>query len=352
MITSPLVSVLMPVYNAEKYLAEAIESILNQSYTNFEFLIFNDGSTDASAEIVNQYPDERIRFIHIPENIGYVPHLNAGIEMARGKYIARMDADDISHPQRLEKQVAFLETNPAIGLVGTAVNIFSANGPIYTWVPEQAHEAAKCYLLFDTCFAHPSVMLRREVLLRQHLRYDATYMPAEDYKFWASMVQVCQVANLAEALLNYRESDTQISQQKSQVQFSNANRVRQEMLSYLGITPTPAQLNIHAKVLDNYWPPQESYFNQVKEWFYFLLQSNSATRFYEQEELGKLLGKLFFQHCQKHTSLNFNAYNIFQQSGLNRYYQPPTAALLKLKLAPYYRLITPYFRRKSLLGKQ
>ena len=350
--TYPLVSVLMPVYNAEKYLAEAIESILNQTYPHFEFLIFNDGSSDASAEIIGQYQDSRIRFINAPENIGYVPHLNAGIEMAKGKYIARMDADDISHPTRLEKQVAFMEANPATGLLGTAINIFNANGPIFTWYPEQEYEAAKCYLLFDTCFAHPSVMIRREVLLQHNLRYNATYMPAEDYKLWADMVQVSQVANLKEPLLNYRESGTQISQQKSHLQFTNANRVRQEMLSCIGITATPVQLDFHAKILDGYWSPNEAFFTKVQEWFDFLLTRNRSTNFFKPEELGKTLGKLFFRHCLKHTSLNFNAYKTFRQSGLDKFYQPPAAALLKLRLAPYYRLLTSNFRRKGPVIKQ
>ena len=350
--TAPLVSVLMPVYNAEKYVAEAIESILNQTYTNFEFLIFNDGSTDASAAIINRYHDNRIRLINAPENTGYVPHLNAGIDLAKGKYIARMDADDISIGTRLEKQVAFMEANPEVGLVGTAINTFDANGPVFTWFPEQTHEAVKCYMLFDTCFAHPSVMLRKEILLQHQLRYDATYMPAEDYKLWTDLVLITQAANLKEPLLNYRESVTQISQQKSHLQVGNANRVRREMLGHIGIEPTPEQLDFQAEILDGHWPPNKQFFSSVLEWFNFLIMSNRRTNFFEPEELGKTLSKLLYRHCLEHASIKFDAYTLFRKSDLYNYYQPSAADLLKLKFAPYYRFINFHYRANGLLIKQ
>ena len=109
--SKPLVSVLMAVYNGEKYLLEAIESILNQTYTNFEFLIINDGSTDSTEEIILSYSDQRIRYIKNEQNLKLIASLNKGLDLAKGKYIARMDADDISLPDRLEKQVNFLERN-------------------------------------------------------------------------------------------------------------------------------------------------------------------------------------------------------------------------------------------------
>ena len=115
---NPKVTVLMPVYNCEKYLRESIESILNQTFKDFEFLIINDGSSDKSAEIVESYNDNRINFVQNEKNIGLAASLNRGLDIAKGEYIARMDADDISLPERLEKQVRFMETNPQIGICG------------------------------------------------------------------------------------------------------------------------------------------------------------------------------------------------------------------------------------------
>ena len=126
----PKVTVLMPVYNARFYLSKAISSIINQTFKDFEFLIFNDGSTDNSADIIYSYNDRRIRFFNSEQNFGYVYHLNYGIEIAKGEYIARMDADDISFPTRLEKQVAFMDKNPEVGVCGTWFKIYGTNRKI------------------------------------------------------------------------------------------------------------------------------------------------------------------------------------------------------------------------------
>ncbi|NHJ46179.1 MAG: glycosyltransferase family 2 protein, partial [Asgard group archaeon] len=114
------VTVLMSVFNGEKYLREAIDSVLHQTFTDFEFLIINDGSTDNSVEIINSYDDERIHLVHNEQNIGLAASLNKGINLARGEYIARMDCDDINHQTRLEKQVKFMDKNPDIGLLSSA----------------------------------------------------------------------------------------------------------------------------------------------------------------------------------------------------------------------------------------
>ena len=141
--SSPIVTVLMPVYNAEKYLAEAINSILNQTFTNYELLIINDGSTDKSEEIILKYSDKRIRYIKNDKNIRLVATLNKGIELAKGKYIARMDADDISVPTRLEKQITLLENNEDIGVCGSFLYVFGENIRNYMFDLAFAFEAER-----------------------------------------------------------------------------------------------------------------------------------------------------------------------------------------------------------------
>lgn len=166
---NPKVTVLMPVYNGEEYLREAIESILFQSFGNFEFLIIDDGSTDDSINIIASYTDPRIRVITNGENIGIARALNKGIELARGKYIARMDSDDISLPKRFEKQVDFLDKNPEIGIVGSWIKTFGGRKTIILAHPCNP-EMVRIFFLFDSPLAHPTVMMRREFLKKNNLR--------------------------------------------------------------------------------------------------------------------------------------------------------------------------------------
>ncbi|MDB5263777.1 MAG: glycosyl transferase family 2 [Adhaeribacter sp.] len=197
------------------------------------------------------------------------------------------------------------------------------------------------------CFLILFLPIRKDVLLRHNLRFQATYMPAEDYKLWVDVVKVAEIVNLEKPLLNYRESTTQISKQKSHLRISNANLVRTEMLNQLGIVPTPEQLNLHASILDDYWHPNEVYFGRVFDWFDFILKNNRKTNFFVPAALGQALGKILFRHWLEHTSLNFNPGKLFRESEYYKYYQPPAKALLKL--APYYRSISFHSRKKVLL---
>ena len=158
----PRVSVLMPAYNSEKYLGEAIDSILNQTFTDFEFIIINDGSKDNTAKIVEEYAkkDKRIRFIDNKKNQGIVGVLNEGIDLCRGKYIARMDSDDISLPTRFEKEIEYMEEHPECGVLGTWYEIFGKlNGPV-----QQPERIKILNLLNEDHVGHPTVFIRKSVI--------------------------------------------------------------------------------------------------------------------------------------------------------------------------------------------
>ena len=203
---APKVTVLMPVYNGEKYLREAIESILNQTFKDFEFLIINDGSTDSSRDIVLSYNDSRIRLIDNEKNIGLTKSLNRGLELARGEYIARMDADDVSLPERLEKQVSYLEIHPKVGVLGTWMKCIDEYGkPTSTQHPPTQPYLIKWSLLFGCSIAHSSVMMRRAVLERVG-GYNPEIVVAQDYGLWVrvSFETQIQIANLPEELLLLR----------------------------------------------------------------------------------------------------------------------------------------------------
>jgi len=200
-----LISVIMPVYNGEKYLREAIESVLKQTYKNFEFLILNDGSTDSSEQIVLSYHDPRIRYYKNKTNLGLSTTLNKGLQMSKGKYIARMDADDMSHPKRFKKQVTFLENHPDYGIVGSMYVVLDAERNIYEigGMNFREDEEIKIALLSNNVFVHGETMFRKEIIDRYHFSYNKVYNPCEDYFLWTQMSQVTKFHILEDILYYY-----------------------------------------------------------------------------------------------------------------------------------------------------
>ena len=195
------VTVLMPVYNGERFLREAIDSILNQSYQDFEFLIIDNASTDQSRNIVLSYNDKRIQFIQNSENLGLEKSLNKGIRQAKGEYIVRMDCDDISLPQRLQKQIDFMDTNPRVAVCGSWVETFGDDNNI--WKFPLNNEEICCGLLFYSALAHPSVVLRKDLFVDNKFFYDELqrFEWAEDYELWVRISQKHELANIGEVLL-------------------------------------------------------------------------------------------------------------------------------------------------------
>jgi len=212
---TPLVSVVMPVYNGERYLREAIESILSQTYTNLELIIINDGSQDASEDIIKSYADYRIVYLINEQNSGICITLNRGLDVARGKYIARMDCDDISMPERLQEQVNFLEQNAEIGIVGSDIIMFGEDREDRYFDFVHDKDQCKAGVLFNSPFAHPSVMFRANIIRENNLHYNDQYRGREDFEMWYQMSKVCDFANLPCALLRYRVHKGQITQNRT-----------------------------------------------------------------------------------------------------------------------------------------
>lgn len=194
----------MPAFNDGRFIREAIDSILAQTFGDFELLIIDDGSTDDTPAILAAISDPRLRVVRNDENRGLVFTLNLGIEQSRGRYIARMDADDIAEPHRLAAQYAFLEEHAEISIAGSSRTLIDEAGRYVATaaaVPDDAGIRWKC--LLGNPFAHPTVMMRRDLLLRHNLRYRDAYR-AEDYDLWPRLLAVTQGANLAEPLVRYR----------------------------------------------------------------------------------------------------------------------------------------------------
>jgi len=203
MTNGPTISVVMAVYNGEKYLRESVESILNQTFKNFEFVIINDGSSDRTQEILESYIDPRIILIH-RKHFGLTKSLNKGISLAKGKYISRQDADDISMPERLEKQISFLEEHKSVALLGTTVKIIDENGSlIHIRKYPSDSSSIKKGIKEDNCFCHGSVIFRKKHFFELG-GYREIFSTAQDYDLWLRFAENFEVANLSTPLYTRR----------------------------------------------------------------------------------------------------------------------------------------------------
>lgn len=228
---SPLVSIVLPMYNAAKYIKECVDSILAQTYSDFELLIIDDGSTDDSVKIVETYKDSRIRLIR--NNHDFIASLNKGMAESRGKYVARMDADDKMKPYRLEKQIEVMETMPEIALCCSYMQRMGGTD-IYNAGIEGQFSHFKSLLLVGNFISHPTTMMRKDYLNANGLNYRNGYQCAEDYKLWTEIALLGGgLYVVPEPLIDYRISDTQVSRMHHDIQTDSALKIRNELLSCL-----------------------------------------------------------------------------------------------------------------------
>lgn len=229
---APRVSVLLPVHNGERYLVASLDSVLRQSFADFEVLVLDDGSTDRSLEIVAGYSDPRIRVVRNADNLGLVPTLNRGLAEARGVYLARHDADDIALPDRFAKQVQALDARPATLVVGTWLQLIDADGRLLdVWRYPSHPLAVEWTLHFDSAVGHPSAMYRTDAV-RDAGGYDGAYPYAEDFDLWSRMSRAGDVSNLPQVLEQYRLHDASLSgthareQRATRLRIAGANIAR------------------------------------------------------------------------------------------------------------------------------
>ena len=229
----PAVTVLLAVYNDERFLPLAVQSVLSQSFADFDFVIINDGSTDGCCDYLDRLRDPRLRIFHNERNLGLAASLNRGLDLARGAYVARMDADDICEPDRLRRQVEFLDANPRVGILGSSRRLIDENGKsIAIATAAQTDRAIRWKCLLGNPFGHPTIMLRRSVLDDHELRYDESYRRAQDYEFWTRVLQHTAGANLVEPLLRYRLREASGGANKT-VQLANHDRIAHAACSRL-----------------------------------------------------------------------------------------------------------------------
>jgi len=285
------ISVVMPAYNAEKYLAVAIESILWQTFTDFEFIIVNDGSTDHSLDVVKSFSDMRIKIIDTKTNMGNYAARNKGHRVACGKYICVMDADDIAFPHRLARQYAFMEQNPDIGIAGSCLKYVGSNQIVFR---EPEYELNKIKLLKNNYICHPSIIMRQKFLRKYNLLYDESFWYAGDYDLMVRASAIFPVVNTKDVLLNYRWTSEQLSGSSVKKYAPERDKVRMQQLDNFGITATLHEKQIHLQLL-NSLPINAKFKFEALQWLQKLSEANRKVKFYNMEYLDDFFEALLKQ---------------------------------------------------------
>ena len=317
--TTPRVTVLLPVYNGKPFLRESIESILGQSFCDFELLVIDDGSTDGGFREVGAFSDRRIRLVRQEQNRGLVAALNLGLGLARGEYLARMDADDISLPARLARQVAFMDDHPAVGVCGSWLEAFSGAART-VWVAPLRHEEIYAKLLFESTLYHPTVIIRKSLLDKHALRYAEDFPRAQDYELWSRCVQYCQLANLGEVLLDYRLHANSVGSREADSQQKSADAVRLRWLQKIGLQPTGEEIALHRQLSLGQIPASEAFLEHAHDWLLKIGRANAVSRIFPEGELSQELTLRWFLSCSRATSLGPAVIRKYLHSSLSRQY--------------------------------
>ena len=316
--TNYLVTVLMSTYNADNYLCEAIDSILNQTLRNFEFIIINDGSTDSTTKILDSYNDPRIIVINNSKRMGLVFPLIHGFKLARSEYIVRMDSDDISLPSRLEKLYQYMEANPDCGVCGSAIKKFGKNNKIKRY--PLTNEEITSYLLWDNAFAHPSVILRKKSFINNNLNYRHDYNSAADYRLWIECVPYFKMANLNEVLLKYRIHNTQTGTIKNDEQQKFTDLIRLEYArDNLNFSLEELEESPHLTLANCPCIESEEELKLIADWINKLLAANSKIGRFNSHFFCHTIARRWARLCRR-SSLSYKVvWPIFSTCSINSY---------------------------------
>lgn len=285
----PSVSVVMPVFNGGPFLEGAINSILTQTFRDFEFIIIDDGSTDQTIDVINRFKDRKIKLHQNPINIGNYASRNIGMKLARGRYICVMDADDVAFPNRLQRQFAHMELNPDVGICGSFIQVIP-NGGVPNFVTNE--DLLKVAFLSNNYCSHPSLFLRKEFLDRYNLNYNEEYYYSADFDLCARGFQYFRVQNIPDILLQYRRHAGQISTAKfaEQQQYADTIRINQ-LVDKMGFTLDEIPIEIHLRLMKKLTIQQELQ-AQAEDWIYTLIERNREVNQFDEPSLSGFLKQL------------------------------------------------------------
>lgn len=293
----PKVSVIMSTFNTpDLWLCQAIESILNQSYKNIEFIIVDDYSKKSIEHIIERYQDERIYLIKNKENKGLTKSLNIALNMATGEYIARMDSDDISLPERLKTQVEFMEANPEIIVCGTYRRAFGIENKNEIWDIPTTRKKQQIELFFYNCgLTHPTAMFRRSMLVEHGILYNEKYIKAQDYGIWVQCTRYAPMAVIPRILLKYRKSSRQVTSNREDVKYFDS-LVKTDQLTNIGIFPSIEEKKLHLAFCDLYPSVNAA---KLFEWVNRLDENNIVYNFFDKKLFTRRLRKQWYLFCKK-----------------------------------------------------
>lgn len=297
----PKISVVMPVYNGEKYICETMDSVLNQTFGDFEFIIINDASKDRTEEIIKSYNDDRIVYLINEQNLGVAGTLNRGLENAKGEYIARIDADDIAIAERFEKQVAFMDAHPDVGVCGSHIRIFEEDGAERDFIYSETDKELRVDMLFNSGFAHPAVMLRKSVLDENNIFYNLEFEKAEDYRMWYDIMKKSMGHNLQEPLLRYRHHSNQVTKTNVKEQTTAVTKMRKVMYDTLNLG-TQEYLEVFSKICNGVRTFDEAEYKKARNWMEKSLASDNE---YDKKALKKVLSIINYDIHKKSNISNY-----------------------------------------------
>lgn len=291
-LTDPLVSVLLPVRNGGDFIAEALTSVLEQSLRDLEVVVVDDGSTDATVPRVHEFSlrDGRIRVVK-GDGLGLVSALNAGLALCRGRFIARMDADDICRPRRILDQVVFFKAHPDVGVVGGQLRCFGPGASRQYRYPI-THDDIQAASIFECPLAHPAVMFRRSLLAADAAAYDPSLGNGEDYGLWTRWLEAgVRFAALPSVVLDYRVHASQVSTSERADQVSTADRIRRHWLLRLGLKPSPREMELHGDAGRGRWGNGMHYLKELECWLLRLRGAGANASFLDSAAFDRALAQ-------------------------------------------------------------
>jgi glycosyltransferase involved in cell wall biosynthesis len=287
----PLVSIILPVYNGATYLHEAISSILAQDFSDIELIAINDASKDESDKIIKGFNDSRIRHISNSTNLGLATALNLGIEESKGKFIARMDQDDIADPRRLRLQIATFEKDKSLGICGSNFHAFGGD-EIYNSNYPLSHDKIFTNLLFYNCIAHPTVMFRKSVFTENRLNYIKEFDWAEDFDLWTRARHITKMTNIKKPLLRYRINTGSMTLSGQTKMHKTINSINRRSLFELGIDASDLDLDLHHKIAYNLIDPNNRLLlKKTGEHLWKIILHNREVKIYNEVILKDVISK-------------------------------------------------------------
>ena len=299
---SPKISVIMSIYNEEKYIETSLKSLLNQTFEDFEIIIVDDASTDNTRKLVQGLQDKRIRLICNQENQGLTKNLNKALQYAKGKYIARMDGDDIAFPERFEKQYQYMEKHLETMLISCYTKSFGGSDLVFA-LPDNS-EVLKIRMLVRPVYAHPGFMIRRE-LIEDGYQYNEEYHTAQDYEFASRVAEKYKIGLVPEVLLLYRVHKKQISSKAGNQQFNNADKIRKRQLEQLGIQMSETEWQDYQNFVKEVKVNSLDDFDRVYEVIQNMVRCNEKTKIYDARIMEKTLKRMLYTWVIRNQSMKY-----------------------------------------------